>query len=79
MVLYVIIAFAVVQIIDNVILQPMVMSRSVNLHPLAIVLAILVAGQFFGLLGMLLAVPAAGVIKVTSKELYDGIRRFKLI
>jgi putative permease len=79
LVLYVIIAFALVQIIDNVILQPMVMSRSVNLHPLAIVLAILVAGQFFGLLGMLLAVPAAGVIKVTSKELYEGIRRFKLI
>jgi putative permease len=79
MVLYVVLAFAIVQIIDNIILQPLVMSKSVNLHPLAIVLAILVAGKFFGLLGMLLAVPAAGVIKVTSKELYQGIRRFRLI
>ena len=41
--------------------------------------AILVAGKFFGLMGMLLAVPATGVIKVTSRELYQGIRRFKLI
>jgi len=79
MVLYVIIAFALIQLIDNIVLQPLVMSRSVNLHPLAIVLAILVAGQFFGLLGMLLAVPAAGVIKVTSRELYDGFRKFKII
>ncbi len=79
MILYVILAFAMVQIIDNIILQPLVMSRSVNLPPLAIVLAILIAGKFFGLLGMLLAVPAAGVIKVTSRELYQGIRRFRLI
>ncbi len=79
MILYVILAFAIVQIIDNILLQPLVMSKSVNLHPLAIVLAILVAGKFFGLMGMLLAVPATGVIKVTSRELYQGIRRFKLI
>ena len=78
-VLYVVMAFAIVQFIDNMVLQPLVMSRSVNLHPLAIVLAILVAGQFFGLLGMLLAVPAAGVVKVTSRELYNGFRKFKII
>jgi len=79
MILYVILAFAMVQIIDNILLQPLVMSRSVNLHPLAIVLAILIAGKFFGMLGMLLAVPAAGVIKVTSRELYQGIRHYKLL
>ena len=78
-ILYIVLAFAIVQIIDNMVLQPLVMSRSVNLHPLAIVLAILVAGQFFGLLGMLLAVPAAGVVKVTSRELYNGFRKFKII
>ena len=79
MVLYVIMAFVLIQIIDNVVLQPTVLSRSVNLHPLTIVLAILVGGQFFGLLGMLLAVPAAGILKVTASELYKGIRKFRLI
>jgi putative permease len=78
-ILYIVIAFAIIQLIDNILLQPMVLSRSVNLHPLIIVLAILIGGQFFGLLGMLLAVPAAGILKVTSRELYNGIRRFRLL
>jgi len=78
-ILYIVIAFAIVQLIDNILLQPMVLSRSVNLHPLIIVLAILIGGQFFGLLGMLLAVPAAGVLKVTSRELYNGVRKFRLL
>ena len=78
-VLYIIIAFAIVQLIDNIIIQPLVLSKSVNLHPLIIVFAVLIGGQFFGLLGMLLAVPAAGIIKVTSSELYHGIRKFNLV
>jgi predicted PurR-regulated permease PerM len=78
-VLYIVVAFALVQLIDNVVVQPMVLSKSVNLHPLIIVFAILIGGQFFGLLGMLLAVPAAGIIKVTSSELYQGIRKFNLM
>jgi predicted PurR-regulated permease PerM len=78
-VIYIVVAFAIVQLLDNVLLQPMVLSKSVHLHPLIIVFAVLIGGQFFGLLGMLLAVPAAGIIKVTSSELYQGIRKFRLM
>jgi predicted PurR-regulated permease PerM len=78
-IIYIVLAFAVVQLLDNILLQPMVLSKSVHLHPLIIVFAVLIGGQFFGLLGMLLAVPAAGIIKVTSSELYQGFRKFKLI
>ncbi len=77
--IYIIAAFALIQFIDNMFVQPMVLSRSVDLHPLVIVLAVLIGAQFFGLLGMLLAVPAAGIIKVTSRELYDGVRKFHLL
>lgn len=78
-IVYIILAFAVVQLIDNILLQPIVLSRSVHLHPLIIVFAVLIGGQFFGILGMLLAVPAAGIIKVTSSELYQGFRKFRLM
>ena len=78
-VIYIVIAFALIQFIDNMFVQPMVLSRSVDLHPLVIVLAVLIGAQFFGLLGMLLAVPVAGIIKVTSRELYDGVRKFHLL
>jgi putative permease len=77
--LYIVIAFAIVQLIDNILVQPLVLSKSVNLHPLIIVFAVLIGGQFFGLLGMLLAVPTAGIIKVTSLELYNGIRKYHLL
>jgi putative permease len=75
---YIVIAFAIVQLIDNIVIQPFVLSKSVHLHPLIIVFAVLIGGQFFGILGMLLAVPAAGIIKVTSSELYHGLRKFNL-
>jgi putative permease len=78
-IIYIVLAFAIIQLIDNVLVQPLVLSRSVNLHPLIIVFAILIGGQFFGLLGMLLAVPAAGIIKVSSSELYNGIKKFNLL
>jgi predicted PurR-regulated permease PerM len=78
-IVYIVIAFAIIQLIDNILLQPVVLSKSVNLHPLIIVFAVLIGGQLFGILGMLLAVPTAGIIKVTSKEIYQGIRKFNLI
>ncbi len=79
LIIYIIIAFAIIQMIDNVVMQPLVLSKSVNLHPLIIVLAVLIGGKFFGVLGMFLAVPIAGILKVTSSEIYNGIRKFNLV
>ena len=76
---YIILAFIIIQLIDNVVMQPLVLSKSVNLHPLVIVIAILIGGNFFGVLGMFLAVPAAGILKVTSSEIYNGIRKFNIV
>jgi putative permease len=79
LIIYIIIAFTMIQLIDNIVMQPLVLSKSVNLHPLIIVLAILIGGNFFGILGMFLAVPAAGILKVTSSEIYNGIRKFNIV
>lgn len=65
-----------VQLTDNVLVQPMVMSRSVDLHPLLIILAILVGSQLMGVVGMVLAVPVAGIIKVTVQTVQEGVQRF---
>ena len=78
-IIYIVLAFATIQLIDNMVMQPLVLSKSVNLHPLIIVLAILVGGKFFGILGMFLAVPAAGILKVTSSEIYNGIKKFNIV
>ncbi|MDO4545009.1 MAG: AI-2E family transporter [Bacillota bacterium] len=63
-----------VQQIDSNIIYPKVVGTSTGLHPLMVLLAVSVFGYFGGILGMLLAVPIAGVIQVfvvkwaTSKE-----------
>lgn len=79
MIIYIVVAFVIIQLIDNIIMQPLVLSKSVNLHPLIIVLAILIGGKFFGILGMFLAVPSAGILKVTSSEIYNGIKKFNIV
>ncbi|MFH1567045.1 MAG: AI-2E family transporter [Gemmatimonadota bacterium] len=52
------------QVLDNVFFTPVAMSRSVNLHPLLVLVITLVGGQLVGLLGLILAVPATGTVKV---------------
>ncbi len=77
--LLVVAAFLIIQLADNVLIQPLVVARSVDLHPLLIIFSVIIGGQFFGILGMLLAVPATGIIKVLISELYFGIRKYNII
>jgi putative permease len=76
---WVLIAFAIIQLIDNVLVQPLVLARSVNLHPLIIIFAIIIGGEFFGIIGMLVAIPVTGIVKVLSIEIYKSIKRFNLV
>lgn len=68
--IFVLIGFWVVQLIDNNLSQPIIFSRSVSSHPLEIFLIILIAGFLFGILGMVIAVPAFTIIKVIGKEFF---------
>ncbi len=73
----IVVAFAVIQMIDNVGSQPLLLSRNVELHPLVILLVLLVAGEVFGILGLLLAVPAAAVLKVLVQEFARTFRSYR--
>ncbi len=63
----------IVQIFENYILQPVIMSKASNLHPVVIIIALLVFGHFFGIIGMILATPCLTILRVVfefSKEKY---------
>jgi len=75
--MYIVLAFLIIKLIDDAIVQPMVMARMVNLHPLAIFLVILIGGELSGLLGLLLAVPIAGMLKVAIEEIVINFRRYR--
>lgn len=59
---------------DSQILQPIVMGKKIKLHPVIILMALLIGGKLFGILGMLFAMPVAAVYRVLYDELwhYDG-------
>ncbi len=58
-----VIAFAVQQI-DSVILQPLIMGKTMKLHPVTIMIGLLVFGYFFGIIGMIFATPIIAGLKI---------------
>ncbi|CAN5802352.1 AI-2E family transporter [soil metagenome] len=66
-----IIFFVIYQQFENNVLQVTVMARTVNVNALGIFVSVLVGVELFGLLGALLAIPAAGVIQVVVRDLWD--------
>jgi predicted PurR-regulated permease PerM len=75
---YVLLAFCVVKLMDDSIIQPLAVAKSVDMHPLLVLVAVIVGGQFFGILGMLISVPVVGFFKVGIKESAIMLRRYKL-
>lgn len=66
--LFIAICYVIAQLIDNFVLQPFVFGTSVKSHPLEIFLAIIICGLLFGIIGMIIAVPAYTALKVISGE-----------
>lgn len=60
-------------IVDNFILIPILISRVSNLHPLWVILAIIMGGKLYGVLGMIIGVPIASIINIIIIE----IRRYR--
>jgi len=66
--IYVMIGYAIAQLVDNFFSQPFIFSQSVKSHPLEIFLIIIIGGLLFGVVGMIIAVPSYTAIKVILKE-----------
>ena len=60
----VMISIIIIQTIEGNILSPIVMSKTTNVKPVAIIIGLLIFGHFFGILGMILSTPIIGVGKV---------------
>tara|TARA_A100001037_G_scaffold306682_1_gene353977 strand:- start:3340 stop:4446 length:1107 start_codon:yes stop_codon:yes gene_type:complete len=68
-ILDIIFMFIIVQQIDNNFITPILVGESVGLHPMLVMIVLLVGGILIGPLGMLFAIPAAGVFKVIISEM----------
>jgi putative permease len=63
---------------DNGIVQPFIFSKSLDIHPIIIILLIIAGGQLFGVIGMLFAIPTATVIKTFTNEIYFAYSNYKI-
>jgi predicted PurR-regulated permease PerM len=71
----VLVMYIVYQQVENHVLQPVVMSRTVHLNPLGVLLSVLVGVELAGFVGALLAIPAAGAVQVVIRDLWDDRRQ----
>ena len=66
--------FVLYQQLENHVLQPVILSRTVKLNPLAVLVAILVGVELAGILGALLAIPVAGIVQVIIRDVWNHRR-----
>jgi predicted PurR-regulated permease PerM len=70
--------YVVCQNLEGFVLTPRIVGQSVGLHPAAVIVALLIGGDLFGFLGLLIAVPAAAVVKVFATEVLGLYRSSEL-
>jgi putative permease len=75
---FIIILVLATYLFDNGIVQPYIFSKSLDIHPIIIILLIIAGGQLFGIIGMLLAIPTATVIKTFTKEIYFAYSNYRI-
>lgn len=73
----VLIALLVVQVVDEALIVPVVYGKAVDLHPLEVLLALWIAARFFGVLGIVLAIPVASAGKVVLTEATSLIQQYR--
>jgi predicted PurR-regulated permease PerM len=62
--------YIIIHQIENNIIVPNIMGHTIDLHPTLIILSLLIGGQFYGISGMILAVPVAALLKVLLRHLW---------
>ena len=68
--LWVALAYTAIQQVESQVIQPLVMSRAVALHPAVLLFGLLLMGSLFGVVGLLLAVPLVATAQVLVRELW---------
>lgn len=69
--LFALIAVVVAQMLESYFLQPIVMGKTMKLHPVTIMIGLLIFGHFFGILGMILATPVISILKTIFQFLNE--------
>ena len=75
----VIAAFLLIRLIDDTLVSPNILGRSLHIHPLLVIFVIFTGGEMFGVMGLLLCIPVTGIIKVTIQQLAWNFRNYRCL
>jgi predicted PurR-regulated permease PerM len=74
----ILIVFGVAQVLESVVLTPILVGDKIGLHPVAVIFSVMAGGQLFGFTGILLALPVAAVLLVLFRHVSDQYKDSEL-
>jgi putative permease len=69
--------YVLAQVLDMLLVIPLVVAKIVDLHPVTVVIVIIIGGQVMGILGMIISIPVASILKLTFIEFYNHVVDFR--
>ena len=66
--------YLVVQALESFVLTPRIVGKSLGMHPVTVIVALMIGGDLLGFLGLLIAVPLAAVVQVFAQDLVARYR-----
>ena len=67
-----------IRLSDDFVVQPMCFAKTIDMHPLTVLLLLIIGHELLGIGGMLLAIPLATIIKVSAVETYWGLKHYRI-
>jgi putative permease len=68
----------ITRFIDDIILQPLCFGKSLDMHPVAVVLTLIIGNQLMGVTGMVISIPIATILRVSATETYWGLKHYTI-
>ena len=72
---YLVIVWTIVQLIEGKLITPNIMGKSLSIHPITIIFVLLTAGSLFGVAGVILGIPGYAILKVVVSHVYRLLKR----
>jgi putative permease len=68
----------IIRVIDDTIVQPICFAKSIDMHPLMVILVLIIGHELMGIAGLVLAIPLATILKVAATETHWGLKHYSI-
>jgi predicted PurR-regulated permease PerM len=68
----------IIRVIDDTVVQPVCFAKSIDMHPLMVILVLIVGHELLGIAGLVVAIPLATILKASAIETYWGLKHYSI-